>query len=339
MANLNHVGLCRLLTILVFIQYVSASSGLEWKQSRLKRTNGSGFGHSVYPNAVAERQGSSVWCRVSCSNSNVARTLLRGAFLRVASDLTGGTVFENIKTRTALSASSPGNTSPLGIAKSIVREHGWRGLWKGTPSRMVEGSLVGAVFLATSTVVKRQLLQRSIVARPATASLLAGLVGGVAQAVVMTPTSLVFTAVNSSPTQGASSLTVVRSIVQEKGLLGLYAGGGKALIIRQATNWASRAGLTEIARRSFGGYGLVGELGAGVIGGVGSCWNTPIETIRVLTQNDVNKGKAAKPIPMYWKETVDKDGYQGLFRGFTPRAFQAVWQTTFLIVVPNLMGM
>jgi len=40
----------------------------------------------------------------------------------------------------------------------------------------------------------------------------------------------------------------------------------------------------------------------------------------------------------YWQELIDADGLPGLFRGITPRALQAVWQTVFLVVVPNIMG-
>jgi hypothetical protein len=36
---------------------------------------------------------------------------------------------------------------------------------------------------------------------------------------------------------------------------------------------------------------------------------------------------------------VDKQGHAGLFRGVTPRAIQAVWQTVFMVVVPNMLGM
>ena len=37
-------------------------------------------------------------------------------------------------------------------------------------------------------------------------------------------------------------------------------------------------------------YGLIGEIGSGVIGGLGSTWNTPIETLRVLKQKDIAQG-------------------------------------------------
>ena len=136
-----------------------------------------------------------------------------------------------------------------------------------------------------------------------------------------------------------NAITVTRRIVKEKGIMGLFYGGGP-MCMRQASNWASRSCFTEIARTSLkmSQYGLLGEIGSGVIGGLGSCWNTPIETIRVLMQRDVSLGKPTKSFGGYWNEVVEKDGFQGLFRGVTPRGIQAIWQTIFMVVVPNMMG-
>jgi hypothetical protein len=132
---------------------------------------------------------------------------------------------------------------------------------------------------------------------------------------------------------------VAKRIIQEEGPRGLYFGI-TPMCLRQASNWASRSAFTEIARTTFGmsKYGLIGEIGSGVIGGVGSCWNTPIETMRVLLQRDISMGKKTKPFGRYWQDIVDEEGYPGLFRGVTPRGIQAIWQTIFMVVVPNMMG-
>ena len=113
------------------------------------------------------------------------------------------------------------------------------------------------------------------------------------------------------------------------------------MVIRQATNWASRSGFTEIARNvlHLSKYGVVGEIGSGVIGGIGSCWNTPIETVRVHMQRDVVSGVPAKSSLEHMKGIVDSDGVPGLFRGITPRGVQAIWQTVFMVVFPNMLGM
>jgi Mitochondrial carrier protein len=225
--------------------------------------------------------------------------------------------------------------------KHILEEGGFWSLWAGTPSRTVEGALLGAFFMLGSTITKRKVLAMG--GSPFVAALAGGTVGGVAQALVMTPAGMIFTSLNvnrgKKGHENDNAITVARRIMKEKGPLGLYYGMGP-MCMRQASNWASRSGFTEIARTNFkmSKYGVWGEIGSGIIGGVGSTWNTPIETIRVLMQKDVSQGKSTKPFMQYWHDIVDDQGNVGLFRGWTPRTIQAVWQTVFMVVVPNMLG-
>lgn len=222
-----------------------------------------------------------------------------------------------------------------------------------------------------STLTKRRVLAMG--GSKTLAALAGGTVGGVAQAVVMTPAGMIFTSLNvnrgKKGYENDNALTVARRIIKEKGLKGMFYGGGP-MCLRQASNWASRAGFTEIARTNLrmSQFGVWGEIWSGVIGGVGSCWNTPIETIRVLMQRDVSMGKSSKGLGDYWNYIVEEQGYPGLFRGVTPRAIQAIWQvsdlrcilhlaenqslystqphftlslfgqTVFMVVVPNMLG-
>jgi hypothetical protein len=269
-----------------------------------------------------------------CETQNcrsIGNTLLRGALLRIASDLSGGTPLESIKTRVTIT-----EDNIMQATQSIVQKGGILALWKGTPSRTVEGALIGAVFMLGSVLTKAQL--KNMGASPTVAALAGGLVGGVAQAAIMTPAGMIFTSLNAAESK-ETTLGVIRRVVSEKGISGMWIGSG-SMCIRQATNWASRAGFTEIARSQLKltQYGLLGELASGAIGGVGSCWNTPIETIRVITQRDVALGKKPESISECYNRILNEQGVQGLFRGVTPRAIQAVWQTVFLVVVPNLMG-
>jgi hypothetical protein len=59
---------------------------------------------------------------------------VRGAFLRIASDISGGTPLESIKCRvTATYDNTPE------AYHNICAESGFLGLWSGTPSRTIEG--------------------------------------------------------------------------------------------------------------------------------------------------------------------------------------------------------
>lgn len=211
----------------------------------------------------------------------------------------------------------------------------------GTPSRTVEGALLGAFFILGSTAAKKQVLAMG--GGQNLAALAGGTVGGVLQAIVMTPAGMIFTSLNVNQGkkgyENDNALTVTRRIVKEKGLKGLFYGGGP-MCLRQASNWSSRSLFTEIARTNLkmSQFGILGEIGSGVIGGLGSCWNTPIETIRVNMHRDVSMGKDNQPFGHYWTKIKEEEGMAGLFRGVTPRGIQAIWQTVFMVVVPNVIG-
>ena len=129
----------------------------------------------------------------------------------------------------------------------------------------------------------------------------------------MTPAGMVFTSLNVNKDkpefENDNALTVTRRIIKEKGIKGMFIGGGP-MAVRQASNWASRSCFTEIARTTLrmSEYGLLGEIGSGVIGGVGSCWNTPVETARVLMQKDASAGKPIKSFAGYTQDIYEREG-------------------------------
>lgn len=264
------------------------------------------------------------------------RNIVRGSALRIASDLTGGTPLECVKTRVTVSTESG-----IEAFRNIVREGGVGALWAGTPSRTVEGALLGAFFMVGSVATKKQVVKMG--ATPIMASLAGGLVGGLVQAIVMTPAGMVFTSLNVNKNkpgfENDNAITVTRRILKEKGIKGMFVGSGP-MAVRQASNWASRSCFTEIARTTLrmSEYGLMGEIGSGIIGGIGSCWNTPVETARVLMQKDASAGKTPKTFAQYTSDIYEAEGIPGLFRGVTPRGVQAIWQTVFMVVVPNVLG-
>ena len=159
----------------------------------------------------------------------------------------------------------------------------------------------------------------------------------------MTPSGLIFTSLSVIKDKPGhehdNSFTVAKRLLETNGIQGMFAGGGP-MAARQATNWASRSLMTEVCRTSLklSRFGSVGEIASGVIGGVTSCWNTPLETVRVLMQRDISAGVTPKTYSRYIGDVVDEAGVVGLYRGVSPRALQAMWQTVFMVVVPNILG-
>jgi hypothetical protein len=149
--------------------------------------------------------------------------LVRGALLRVASDMSGGTPLESIKCRAATT-----NDNMVQAYNNIVSKNGFRGLWTGTPSRTVEGALLGALFMLGSAFTKKRILAMG--GSPTMAALVAGTVGGIMQATVMTPAGMIFTSLNvnggNPGYENDNAITVARRIFKEKGFKGMYSGGG-----------------------------------------------------------------------------------------------------------------
>lgn len=272
------------------------------------------------------------------ASNPLVKNLIRGAALRVASDLAGGTPLENIKCRVTATGNGPFKTT----RDLVTGGNGFWNLWSGTPSRTVEGALMGAAFMVASAATKTQVMKFG--GSTLTASLASGVIGGIAQAVIMTPSGMIFTSLNVNKGkpgyENDTTISVIKRIVDEKGVKGLFIGG-KPMAIRQASNWASRSAFTEICRTNLrlSRFGIAGEIASGAIGGVGSCWNTPIETVRVVMQRDVAQGIPPKTFGQYVTAELEEGGIQNLFRGVTPRAVQAIGQTCFMVVVPTLLGM
>lgn len=246
--------------------------------------------------------------------------------------------------------------SAITILECIIRDHGFLSLWRGLTPRMIEGIFSGGVLLSSkelihsflSDFVSPLVLQRVGVTIPNSAiGFVSGAGGGMAQALVMGPTSLIVTACVSANQQDGTSKSafrVAQSIVRERGMLGLYRGA-PAVAYRQATNWASRQGFTEWVRPHIPLKGIPGELLSGCIGGVLSAWNTPFEVARIESQSKVmtssipasEEKEDERSLLTTMNRIVQERGITGLYVGLVPRAAQACYQTIFLVCVPRLL--
>ena len=268
-------------------------------------------------------------------------------------------MLENIRRNNSGDKSPP--KSSLAILESLLREQGFSTFWNGLTPRMIEGLFSGGVLLASKELFHTILADYispltlknvGMKIPPSTIGFISGAGGGMTQALLMGPTSLIVTAcVVASAEQNecgegraVSAFHEVQHVLKERGILGLYAGA-PAVAWRQATNWASRQGFTEWARPRIPVGGVPGELLAGCIGGVMSAWNTPFEVARIESQSKVmrksgdEKGNEKKmSLFMTMNDIVQERGVGGLYVGVIPRAAQACYQTLFLVCVPRLIN-
>ncbi|GMI14737.1 hypothetical protein TrVE_jg7311 [Triparma verrucosa] len=251
------------------------------------------------------------------------QVLLRGACLRIASDLTGGLPLENLKTTLNLNTTSVPFKSTLPTLRTLTSSPSFLPhlppLYCGYKSRLIESSLIGSLFLLTSSTTRRATRNFN----PITSSFISGISGGLGQCIIMIPSTNIMTTIVDEKINFGQA---VKRIYDENGLGGFWRSSG-TLAVRQASNWSSRTTFTALLRPTFGRFGMGGEVAAGLVAGVLSCWNTPVETLRIEMQS-CKKG---------YKESWEKAKEKGLWRGVDVRMAQAGWQTVWMVVVPSLM--
>jgi hypothetical protein len=183
---------------------------------------------------------------------------------------------------------------------------------------------------------------------PFLAAILAGAGGGVCQTVVMGPCTYIVTAAvtggGTGPKKG--TLTIVSETYARAGIRGFYPGGS-AIAFRQATNWASRQGLTEGIRlatreQKYGDrdarLSTNDEILCGVAGGALSCWNHPFEVARIEMQARANSQQTHLSMVQVFRHVVAEHGPLGLFKGVLPRIGLGIWQTLFMVSSVHIIG-
>lgn len=146
--------------------------------------------------------------------------------------------------------------------------------------------------------------------------------------------------------KSTNALTIARETYAKNGVRGFYPGGS-AIAIRQATNWASRQGLTEfvrirVKRSKYGDekhkLSKADEAMCGIIGGTLASWNTPFEVARIEMQARANAGQSKLSLPSVLKLVYREHGALGLFQGIIPRIGLNIWQTLFMVSLVHIIG-
>jgi len=255
-----------------------------------------------------------------------------------------GQPFEVIKTH--LAANRTDNI--ITATKKTFKRGGLLGFYQGLiPWAWIEASTKGAVLIFTASEIEYK--ARVAGASPFTAGIVGGMGGGLAQAYTTmgfcTFMKTVEVTRHKAPAgQEVSTIKVASEIWKKEGIRGINKGVN-AVAVRQCTNWASRFGLTRAGetaiRRIRDGdvpdysrpLSPIQKIFASAIGGGLSCWNQPIEVIRVEMQSQVKAaGRPEKmTIVSCAKYIYQNNGLKGFFRGVTPRIGLGIWQTVCMV--------
>lgn len=160
---------------------------------------------------------------------------------------------------------------------------------------------------------------------------------------------LLFVATVTEITTGAkvSTLKVASDIFKKEGFRGINKGVN-AVALRQCTNWASRFGISRWAQESIVKFRhgdstakpmAVDRVLASMVGGALSCWNQPIEVIRIEMQSQVKTpGRPDKmTIATAAKWIYKNNGASGFFKGVVPRIGLGMWQTVCMVTLGDAM--
>jgi hypothetical protein len=119
--------------------------------------------------------------------------------------------------------------------------------------------------------------------------------------------------------------------------------GVNAVALRQCTNWASRFGIARFAEDAIvklrhgekAQASGVDKMLASAAAGALSCWNQPLEVIRVEMQSQLKgEGRPEKPtISNISKYIYERNGLIGFYRGVVPRIGLGIWQTLVMVAL------
>ncbi|CAJ0745861.1 10033_t:CDS:2 [Entrophospora sp. SA101] len=255
-----------------------------------------------------------------------------------------GQPFEVTKTHLAANR----NDGIFTALKKTYKRGGILGFYQGLiPWAWIEASTKGAALIFTASEVEYN--TRVAGAPPFLAGILGGMAGGLAQAYTTmgfcTFMKTVEVTRHKAPAdQPVSTLKVASDIWKKEGIRGINKGVN-AVALRQCTNWASRFGLTRLSetaiRKLRDGEVVdyskplspIQKILASALGGGLSCWNQPIEVIRVEMQSQVQTPGRPKNMTIVTcaKYIYQNNGLKGFYRGVTPRIGLGIWQTICMV--------
>lgn len=222
----------------------------------------------------------------------------------------------------------------------IYKERGgWRGFYQGLiPWGCFEAVTKGAVLMLVASEIEYHGKKNGI--DQGTAGIIAGVGGGLSQAYLTMGFTTLMKTVEATrcKQQKVSTLRVAFNIFKEKGILGLNKGVS-AVAIRQMSTWGSRIGITravEYVMKPKGRDLSVSErMSAATLSGILSCWNHPIEVIRIEMQNAMKN--PSRPQQMTLRSTAkyvfQTSGLFGFYRGVLPRIGISVYMTLCVVVL------
>ncbi|XP_032942700.1 uncharacterized protein LOC117011439 isoform X4 [Catharus ustulatus] len=129
-----------------------------------------------------------------------------------------------------------------GRYRTIAREEGIRGLWRGTPPNIARNAVINCGELVTYDLIKDALLRAQLMADNVPCHFVAAFGAGFCATVVASPVDVVKTRyMNASPGQYSNALSCLLALLTQDGPAGLYKGSGSEMFQLMAAPVPSRS--------------------------------------------------------------------------------------------------
>ena len=289
------------------------------------------------------------------------RDLITGGLLQAACSATIGQPLEIIKTRQGAHPTEALLTSFNHIAQS-----GYGSFWRGLDAKIMESGLKGSVLFFSREMFSNALTKSTLFPCPRdspTNGVVSGFCAGLCQTVFVAPFTFIVT---YRVANAQKSGTPTWKLFQEVGLRGAYSGAS-AVAGRQATNWALRGGLSNVAisqykkvkchfankRLAIGGsssapaatplqskdmkLNSLEYVGCAMVGGALAAINQPFEVVRIRmqaarAQTTMTQAHVASRTFFGASGAVYKEaGLRGFYAGIIPRICYSAYQSVFMI--------
>ncbi|GAA5896829.1 Yhm2p [Sporobolomyces salmoneus] len=268
-----------------------------------------------------------------------------GGIMNMFEVTTLGQPLEVVKTQMA---SQRGDTMSQAL-KKVWSRGGVLGFYQGLiPWAWIEASTKGAVLLFAAAEIETAAMGAGL--GPASAGLLGGMGGGIAQAYAtvgfctcMKTAEITRSKLAVGGVEPPSTFKLFMDMWRKDGIRGINKGVN-AVALRQMTNWGSRMGFARLAENSIrdargipAGERLstLDRVAASALGGALGCWNQPIEVVRVEMQSMAKNSGPDRPLKPTIGNTLayiyKENGVKGLYRGVTPRIGLGIWQTVCMV--------
>lgn len=265
-----------------------------------------------------------------------------------------------VKTRVQVASKNAVHTTSSKVFRSIIRDDGVRGLYRGFATAAT-GSVPGrAMFLATLEISKESTgrLLSGVNLPDATKAAVANSVGGLVSSLISelyyVPLDVVTQRLMVQGLPGvpkyAGGIHAFRTILRTDGVRGLYRGLGMsvAAYCPSAGVWWGAYGTSQHAIWKSLGYTdgqhpgkvlIVSVQAAGgmIAGAASSVVTTPLDTIKTRLQVMETKGGQKPTIVGTVKQLINEDGWKGFYRGLGPRFLSmSLWGTSMIVTYEYL---